>query len=158
MGRGYPCVRMDREDGRVGGGKLIPVAETFDEKEGHKPSFPNVQGGGINTAAGGSMLSVVGVYRRPRGREWFPFLGVVRVSADKPLILRIVTPLRLTRFEEDIFEHGLLQFVHLKEAVLRATQATRWRFSQASSVLDLELIRTPIDMESSKMEEEMGRL
>lgn len=61
MVRNQSFFRMDRADGRIGGGTVILVAEKYDAQKNHKLNTPNIKALQANIATGGSRILVVGV-------------------------------------------------------------------------------------------------
>lgn len=152
MSLDYLFFRLDRADGRKGGGTLILLAEKYDAQEGYKLHTPNIQAIDVKIATGRSRISFLGVNRGQESSpaedgEVFPFLSVAAAFTGNLLILEYFyasgNEWVCGTVPKGTFGLQLLQFAHVSGIILQVTQATQWRFGQVSPILDVVLTGTP---------------
>ena len=164
---GYTGYRQDRVDGRLGGGVLLFVKNSYNQWEAQlELATPNIQATGGCVRLGRRPLGVICVYRAPNStpEEDMELIATMQEALSKFQRILIIGDFNLPEinWEEGWAPTGssgeaFLQWLHAHALVQHVTQTTRFRDQQRPSLLDLAISRYPTDVASVELEDPLGK-
>ena len=161
----YVQYRVDRSDGRSGGGTLLLVRKHLRQREGPTLTTPNIQIAGCSVGTRHGWASVICVYRSPSATqdEDNEMLQTIESVTSNELVLILgdfnapEIDWELEYAPENSFGESLLELIHRHALTQHVRQDTRWRLNQNPSLLDLIISRSENDINSVEIAAPLGK-
>ena len=163
---GYSTYRVDREDGRQGGGVLLLVAQHITQREEENFQTPNIQVAAARASVGSRNVTLTCVYRSPgatqeESTQLLLYLKALVARADGVLVMGDFNAPEVN-WEVgwaplSTFGHSIVELLLEKRLARHVNQETRWRVGQTPGLLDLIISRYQSDIDGLTVDAPLGK-